>query len=146
MKTQETEKPVDEIKSPTPNEETVEAAKQILADVLTKAVDAIKEESNTSLSGNFEVKDSDNCGDLEKRIDYVIRFIDEKNFKQVYVGNNYTIVQDPMNAKEFETAKEAKNFIDCLDGTTLMLHDAKVFMRKVECSLYEMTFKTSNLV
>ena len=72
MNTQETEKPVDEIKSPTPNEETVEAAKQILADVLTKAVDAIKEESSASLSGNFEVKDPDNCNDDEKRIDYVL--------------------------------------------------------------------------
>ena len=41
---------VSEIKSPTTSEETVEAAKQILADVLTKAVDAIKDSPSLSAS------------------------------------------------------------------------------------------------
>lgn len=141
MNTQETEKPVDEIKSPTPNEETVEAAKQILADVLTKAVDAIKEESSASLSGNFEVEDPDNCNDDEKRIDYVILCIDETINKKAYVGENYTLVQDPFKAKGFETAESAKKFVEEKQDVAFVLKNVKIFMRKSQCSMYEMTFK-----
>lgn len=145
MNTQEIEKPVDEVKSPTPNEETVEAAKQILADVLTKAVDAIKEDA-ASLSGSFEVEDPDSCGEDEKRIDYVVMCFDEAIGRKAYVGDNYTLVQDPFKAKGFKTAEEAKKFVDEKQDVVFVLRNVKIFMRKTQCSTYEMIFKTSNLV
>lgn len=141
MKT-ETEKAVDEIKSPAPSEETVEAAKQILADVLTKAVDAIKEEtSSASLSGNFELEDPDKCNEDEKRVDYVIMCVDETINRKAYVGENYTLVQDPFKAKSFDTAEEAKKFVEDKQDVVFVLKNVKIFMRKLQCSMYEMTFR-----
>ena len=138
----EKEKAVEEVKSPTPNEETVEAAKQILADVLTKAVDAIKEEtSSASLSGNFEAEDPENCNEDEKRIDYVIMCIDETINRKAYVGENYTLTQDPFKAKGFETAEEAKKFVENKQDVVFVLRNVKIFMRKSQCSMYEMTFR-----
>ena len=108
---------------------------------MTKAVDAIKEESSASLSGNFEVKDPDNCNDDEKRIDYVVLCIDETINKKAYVGENYTLVQDPFKAKGFETAESAKKFVEEKQDVAFVLKNVKIFMRKSQCSMYEMTFK-----
>ena len=142
MKTETEEKAVSEVKSPTPDAETVEAAKQILTDVLTKAVDAIKEETS-SLSSNVEIEDVRECKENEKRVDYIVKFIDEATSKPSYIGENTTIVRDPFKALGFDTAKEAKDFIESFANKSFILDHTKVYMRKIECSLYEMEFGTS---
>lgn len=133
------EKVVDEVKSPTPNEETVEAAKQILADVLTKAVDAIKE---TSLSASPCEDDSFYKFNPKKIImddmfvDFVIRCRYQDDL--VLLGENSAFAKSMQTAIGFETEQAALNYIEKVkERNTLPITEPEVLMRTMKYQLNE---------
>ena len=145
----EKETVVDEVKSPTPNHETVEAAKQILTDVLEKAVDAIKETS-TPATSNYAEKKEKKATDFrfgfslgkfaveEIIADYVIEC--RCDGKQVLLGDGCTYVASPTAAKGFKTLSEAQKFIEDKHEKLLMLEEPKILAREIKCKLNELGY------
>jgi len=152
MNTENSEKEtvIGEVKAPATNEETVEAAKQILADVLTKAVDAIKD---SPLSGNtieeHESKKESAFWRLDRTqtivdetiVDYVIRCDYEGGTYLVGQGN--TFAKSIASAKSFSTEKEALEYInDYQEGEkqifcSFPFTNAEVVMRTMKLQLNE---------
>ena len=138
---------VSEIKSPTTSEETVEAAKQILADVLTKAVDAIKD--SPSLSASVSDKEEEKFWTFnpnkvfidETYTDFVVRCTWEG--KTCLVGDGNTFAKSMASAKSFATEKEALEYIEKYQPgekqtcVSFPFTDGEVMMRTMKCRLNE---------
>lgn len=141
MKTEIEEKAVSEVKSPTPDAETVEAAKQILTDVLTKAVDAIKE---TALSGNSDIEE-----DIRPQkknfwrvamddaiVDYVVRCIYEN--EEGLLGDGGTFTKSIFSAKGFSSEEDALKYVEERKQSSIIpFTNCEVLMRRMKCQLNE---------
>ncbi len=142
---------IDEVKSPTANDETVEAAKQILADVLTKAVDAIKE---TTLSGAIEQQTDEKktetkfwTADSNKTLldevttDYIVKC--QWEGKTYLIGEGNTFAETIASARSFETEQEALEYIEKYQPgekqtcVSLPFTNGEVMMRTIKCQLNE---------
>lgn len=153
MDTTEKETIVAEVKSPVPSQETVEAAKQILTDVLEKAVDAIKETSLLSSSTSTAEATKDEAKSdktfrfgsslgkfaLDETIaDYVVECLCDG--KQALVGEGSTFVGNPMAAKGFRSYADAQDFIEEKESKTIVLEEPRILMRETRCKLSEVGY------
>lgn len=156
MDTTEKETIVAEVKSPVPSQETVEAAKQILTDVLEKAVDAIKETSLLSSTTSTAEATKDEAESdktfrfgsslgkfaLDETItDYIVKC--QWEGKTYLVGEWNTFAKSIASARGFSTEKEALDYIKKYQSgekqacTSLSFVEGEVMMRTIKCQLNE---------
>lgn len=128
------EEAIGEVKAPISSADTVEAAKQLLTDVLEKAVDAIKETSLSAVSEADVAKTAGKFADEENRIDYVVK--GKYNGEAVLLAEGKTFTTNIVSAKGFSSEKLAQEFLKEA-AASLPLEGEEILMRTIKCYLNE---------
>lgn len=113
--------------------QTVEqAAKEVAVNVLEQLVDTLKE-NKVSVPNYRETK----VLNEESMVDYIVRFTDYSDMKTKFIGNNKTIVSDPLNAAGFanfaaaeEEMNSFKNHPDVKDPA-VVFRTIKIFINEL---------------
>ena len=134
-----------EIKNPVPSSQEStdvnEIAKQVVVNVLEKAVDALKTQNDSEQEQqkkSFRFGTSNLLPIEDKFIDHVVRCTIVDTKQKVYLADDFNFVEHPIDAEGFVKYVDAKSYIAKVEERYADKYkDFEVFMRTRTCTIHE---------